>query len=128
MAEIFNYNTNNIRVVRDPLNITFYSKANLTVSGVNRIIVLMNGTDTVESLDWTDVVNPSKKTFNEYISIIQSWIDEYTPVDNTEEVVESTDAADAALSLEALIKKLNSSISDLTAQQIETNNLLREMF
>lgn len=79
MSKIINYDTNNIRVVRDDNNITFYSKANLKVEGKNGYVVLYDGTNTVENLLWSDITVPLYLTFDEYVVAVQGYIDEYAP-------------------------------------------------
>src|SRR3990167_543489 len=77
MPNLFNYDTNNIRVVRDDNNINFYSKAALSVKGQKGYIVIFDGTIQVEKLLFTAITTPSYPTLDQYIVTIQGWIDEY---------------------------------------------------
>lgn len=78
MSKVINYDTDNIRVVRDDNNITFYSKANLTVQGKNGYVLINDGGNTVENLLWSEITVPSYRTFEEYVTAVQGYIDEYT--------------------------------------------------
>lgn len=80
MSSIVNYDTNNIRVVRDDNNVNFYSKENLTVSGLNGNVVITDGTNTVEQLPFTQITSPSYPTLDQYIVAVRGYIDEYIRV------------------------------------------------
>lgn len=77
MARFVDYNTDNIRVIRDENNIHFYSKADLTVVGIGNNVVLKSGGNVVENIDYRTITDPDLTILDQYIELFQTWIDQY---------------------------------------------------
>jgi hypothetical protein len=79
MSKIFNYDSSTIRIVRDDENINFYSKDLLIVYGIFPNVIFEYNGNVVEKLDYTNITSPIETTLNEYVTLFQTWIDEYVP-------------------------------------------------
>lgn len=79
MFKLYNYDTNNIRIVEDDSDITFYTKKNLQVSASGgKVVLSYSDTGTVilnESFE--NIHTPDYPTIDEYIVAIRGWLDEY---------------------------------------------------
>ena len=79
MSKIFNYDSSTIRIVRDDENINFYSKDLLIVYGIFPNVIFEYDGNVVEKLDYTNITSPDETTLNEYVTLFQTWIDQYIP-------------------------------------------------
>lgn len=77
MSRIYNYDTNNIRVVRDNDNITFYSKEELSVSVNGLYLIIKDGLNVVETLLYSEITVPESDDIDDLMLQIQVFIEEY---------------------------------------------------
>lgn len=80
MSQILNYNTNNLLIETNPLNVFFVSKNDYVVGAISGSLVLTHKT-TKNQLKFSPstLTAPTKNTITELVTVIQGYLDEYVP-------------------------------------------------